>query len=133
MYVFSLELGLLLLLIHSSLFNARITVSNPSSVSWVTSLFSEADQVRKESREAWDGTEACTSCLENVASVQLHLVAAELNGFKSHPHTVIMRLFHSLFSVMCFAFLCFLLISQLKLAPSIVLSSYLVLRRVRKL
>ena len=73
------------------------------------------------------------SCLESVASVQLHLVAAQLNGFKSHPHTVNTCLFHSLFSVMCFAFLCFLLISQLKLAPSIVLSSYLVFGRVRKL
>ena len=82
-------------------------------------------QVRLEkSREAWDGTEpAYPAFLESVASVQLHLVAAELNGFKFHLHTVNTCLSHNLFSVMCFALLCFLLISQLKLAPSIVLSS----------
>lgn len=91
-------------------------------------------QVRLEkSREAWDGTEACISCLKGVASVQLQPVAAELNGFKSRPHTVNTRLLHSLFIVMCLAFLCFLSISQLKLVPSIVLRSYLVFRRMRKL
>lgn len=132
MYVFLLELGFLLLLIHSTLFNARITISNPNSVRWAISLFSEAGQVRKEQRGlGWNW--ACISCLESVTSVQLHLVAAELNGFKSHLRTVNTCLSHNLFCVMCFAFLCFLLISQLKLAPSIVLSSYLVFQRIRKL